>query len=126
MTLDGMGHACKLWHMRLLHAVALLGLVACTEPSKDEPFTPPPAYRVWYDSTQGCARVRGEFSRIRFYAVEDLGRYAGKTYGRDVFLVRRFVDSRFAVSHELLHTLIGDGHHRSLVWDTCHLRDWPE
>ena len=111
-------------YLVLLPAAAAI-LNACdlpTEPfpSGAVPFAPPEAYSAWWEVTQSCAGVRGDFSRIQWYVVPGAqtipvrgGEYHGAWYsdGNRIVLAEGAQMSGALVRHEMLHALIGRGGH---------------
>jgi hypothetical protein len=102
----------------LVLAVLALG---CMEPSKDEPFTPPPEYQVWYARVEQCSGVHGSFDRLRFFVLGAEDRRAGAARGHDIWIRAIYRETPFVVEHEILHSLIGDGDHTSWRWAACRL-----
>jgi hypothetical protein len=99
----------------------LLFLAGCSlEPSHDQPLTALPQYPGWYQEVESCSGHLGNYAELRFWALED-GKYAGRTFGSDIFLSGSWAGNRKVVEHEMLHSLIGDGGHQSVIWWACGL-----
>jgi hypothetical protein len=106
------------------YIVAALALTGCAfEPTNDEPFTPPPIYREWFQSTERCSGRRGDFDRIRWFKADMAGSgRVGHREGNTIWIDPGYLDRREVVAHEQLHVLLdGDSDHNSRAWPDCRL-----
>ena len=102
--------------VRMFGAVALLAtLGSCGfDPVGDVPLTPPAVYREWWDKTQACSGLTGDFDRLTWSVIEgssfscSSGHCAGH-WSKDhhIFLAGDWVMDEMVVRHEMLHELIG-------------------
>lgn len=109
--------------MKRLALALLLG--ACRTPADITqdfaPFDPPAVYQAWWYDMQWCSGARADFSRVRWWLVEpDAGPYftwngtrvTGLWYDSgDIFISRPLAYDRVAVSHEMVHQLLGTPDH---------------
>lgn len=116
--------------MALVRALALLlllgGCRTFTAPPADH-LNPPVAYLAWWDATQTCAGLTGEFGRITWYVTAERfaspdGLVAGWwASAHTITLAGLATDDEQTVRHEMLHDLLQSGDHPA-VFDTCGLR----
>jgi hypothetical protein len=107
--------------MRYLPVFLALVILGCAlEPPHDEPLVPLAQYPGWYAEVEACSGKVGDYSQLRFWGLES-DKLAGQTWGRDIFLVGVWAGNRRVVEHEMLHSLIGDGGHLSVLWWICGL-----
>ncbi len=111
--------------------IALLAVLGCETPV--DPIegaieiTPPPAYSEWWDDTERCARISGDFLGVRWFVAFELDgsdEVVGQWTERREIILRSdtWLDS-IVVRHEILHDLLGgDRGHEGPEWDTCDLR----
>ncbi|MGH7629419.1 MAG: hypothetical protein ACREOF_08505 [Gemmatimonadales bacterium] len=98
---------------------ALLGCAAePSAPSLHERFQPPAVYRTWFDATESCSVLQGDFERLRFYRVpgDEFACPSGTCVARwtddhEIFLAEAFLQNEMVVRHEMLHDLIGNPGH---------------
>jgi hypothetical protein len=104
------------------HIWPFLLVIACDRPfhaPNEEVFVPPPEYREWHGDMERCSGRRGAFAAITWIKA-DLGpHYLGRTEALKIWIDRDWLTSWYVVSHEVLHTLIRDGGHRSPLWEAC-------
>jgi hypothetical protein len=124
--------------MRLVRWARLLPLpflVACDIPTAPalpdgaEPFSPPPAFDLWWSMAQGCAGMSGALADVHWYVVPGARwvivegeRYDGVWYksGNRIVLAEDAMLDGPLVRHEMLHALAGVGHHsRDLFLARC-------
>jgi hypothetical protein len=90
-------------------------------PPGTERFTPPAVYRQWWDLTEACSGLAGDFSRVAWYRVRDTSRipfgdgtlvngYWHPSGNRVVLADSAELDGDL-VRHEMLHALLQDGRH---------------
>ncbi len=117
---------------------ALAAVVGCaaeaTAPAARERFEPPLVYRTWFQSTEACSGLAGEFDRLRFYRVPGnefecpsgicVARW---TDAHEIYVAEAFVLDELVLRHEMLHDLIGQAGHPDppfgeagcgLTWDS--------
>lgn len=117
----------------------LIPLLGCTtEPSSALPegaqeFAPPATYQAWWASTEGCAEIRGNVNRIKWYVVPGVSTFPTEggekvgiriKTGSDVRIViaGNYVEHEMVVRHEMLHALLNKpGHPAEYFQDRCHL-----
>jgi len=121
---------------RAAWGIAPLLLFGCGfEPEGDVPMSPPELYRSWWEKTESCSGLTGDFDRVRWYVVEGYGfdcpsgRCAGRWQadGR-IILAGDWTGHEMVVRHEMLHALIRRSGHPEhefkslcrLTWDTWH------
>lgn len=124
----------------LLVAACTAALAGCSSftPTNDTPYTPPAEYRKWFDETQACSGLTGDFDRIKWFVVDgtEFDCPSGKCVGRwnsdhDIFIASSWVDNELVVRHEMLHDLIGHPGHPDppfgspcpLTWASWHATD---
>lgn len=124
----------------LLVAACTAALAGCSSftPTNDKPYTPPAEYRKWFDETQACSGLTGDFDRIKWFVVDgtEFDCPSGKCVGRwnsdhDIFIASSWVDNELVVRHEMLHDLIGHPGHPDppfgspcpLTWASWHATD---
>jgi hypothetical protein len=96
-------------------------------PSGAVPLEPPAPYRLWWDLTQQCSGLTGEFSQVRWYVLPGAGElpsgHHGYWYGAGnrIVLAEAHVLAGGLVRHEMLHALLrGEGaHSASYFRDRC-------
>jgi hypothetical protein len=118
-------------------ALGILSVASCSsfEPTGDHSMTPPAEYRVWFEKTQACSGLTGDFDRIKWYVVDgqDFDCPSGKCVGRwnddhTIYVARAYSENEMVVRHEILHDLIGHPGHPDppfgnpcpLTWATWH------
>jgi hypothetical protein len=106
-------------------APGLIVLIVCSltgcnrfEPSEYAPLDPPAQYRAWWDSTEACSGLQGNFDRVHWFVVpgEDFECPTGRCSGRweephTVYLAEGWMAHEMVVRHEMLHDLIGHPGH---------------
>lgn len=97
------------------------------------PLTAPPAYADWFERTEACAGLSGDFTAIEWYVVPDvttfeteLGDKVGlweQTGGvTRITLAGAYTEHEMVVRHEMLHDLLGrEGHPQEYFVTRCHL-----
>ena len=87
-------------------------------PTNDQRYSPPAEYRRWFDETQACSGLEGNFDRIKWFVVPgtEFNCPGGTCVGRwdadhSIFIAGDWVDSEMVVRHEILHDLIGHPGH---------------
>lgn len=98
---------------------AVLGCAAdSTAPTSSERFTPPAAYLTWFDRTEACSGLGGEFDRLRFYRVpgDEFPCPSGMcvahwTDSHEIYVAEAFIQDEMVIRHEMLHDLIGHPGH---------------
>ena len=115
----------------LLVAGCTAALAGCSSftPTNDKPYTPPAEYRKWFDETQACSGLTGNFDRIKWFVVDgtEFDCPSGKCVGRwnsdhDIFIASSWVDNELVVRHEMLHALLDrEGHPLEYFRDRCGL-----
>jgi hypothetical protein len=120
---------------RLVGAVgALIALSGCGfDPVGDIPWDPPPVYREWWEKTQACSGLRGNFERVRWSVIEGAsfacssGQCAGHWRSdHHIILASEWAMDEMVVRHEMLHDMIGRPGHPAppfgrgcpLTWET--------
>ena len=115
-------------------AIAVAGLHGCGfDPEGDVPLDPPAIYREWWDKTQACSGLTGNFDRLTWSVIEgssfscSSGQCAGH-WSRDhhIYLAGDWAMDEMVVRHEMLHELIGRPGHPAppfgvgcpLTWQT--------
>jgi hypothetical protein len=127
--------AVRLPHRSPLVAFALL-LGACGyDPAGSEPWEPPAVYRAWWEKTQACSGLSGNFDRVEWMIVpgESFTCSSGQCVGHwdpghKIFLAADWSMHEMVVRHEMLHDLMRRSGHPSppfgngcpLTWET-----WP-
>ena len=118
----------------LVAFVLLLG--ACGfDPAGSEPWEPPAVYREWWQKTQACSGLSGNFDRVEWMIVpgESFTCSSGQCVGHwdpghKIFLASNWSMHEMVVRHEMLHDLMRRSGHPSppfghgcpLTWET-----WP-
>ena len=122
-----------LLHLRWL---ALLIVVACLDtfaPAGAVPFVPPASYRAWWAAIEDCARLWGDYGRLRWYEVPGddypCPAYDGRCDGwwqppHTIYLAERYLADRQLVEHEMLHDLLQRGDHPP-VFQVCGVAGTP-
>jgi len=98
------------WVAGLLGAASGCGF----DPQGDVPLDPPPVFREWWDKTQACSGLQGNFDRVSWSVIEgpsfacSSGQCAGH-WRKDhhIFLASDWAADEMVVRHEMLHDLIG-------------------
>jgi hypothetical protein len=121
--------------VRIFGAAALVAtLGGCGfDPVGDVPLTPPAVYQEWWDKTEACSGLTGDFDRLTWSVIEgssfscSSGQCAGH-WSKDhhIFLAGDWVMDEMVVRHEMLHELIGRPGHPAppfgqgcpLTWET--------
>jgi hypothetical protein len=118
----------------LVAFAVLLG--ACGfDPAGSQPWEPPAVYREWWDKTQACSGLSGNFDRVEWMIVpgESFPCSSGKCVGHwdpghTIFLASEWSMHEMVVRHEMLHDLMRRSGHPDppfgngcpLTWET-----WP-
>ena len=131
----------------LVWLLALSGAAACealTPPPATAPSaaaaTPPPDYARWWEETERCSGLSGDFRTIEWYVIprvstfatqhgERVGLWSASSTGASVVLAENFADNELVVRHEMLHALLGQrGHPTEYFARRCHLtwESWPD
>ena len=115
--------------------VFALALVSCLDPFAPPPrtyrFDPPFAYRVAWLEVENCSGLRGDFTRVKWFAIPGPffrcaeGNCQGMWVSPHDIYLSDFARSDsagdyFTVRHEILHDLLGRGGHPP-VFRTCNL-----
>lgn len=130
-----------------LYSLSLLGTLAACEmlgPPSDLPagaqrMRAPEAYQVWWEATESCARLRGDFESVEWYVVPGastfdtpagpkVGLWTRSSEGIRIVVADRYAEHELVVRHEMLHALLDrEGHPREyftrrcgLTWDRWH------
>ncbi|HEX2449739.1 MAG TPA: hypothetical protein VHJ69_01290 [Gemmatimonadales bacterium] len=98
---------------------AVLGCAAdSAAPSSHERFDPPALYRAWFEQTESCSGIGGDFDRLRFYRVpgDEFSCPSGMCVGHwtdshEIFVAEAFLEDELVLRHEMLHDLIGHPGH---------------
>jgi hypothetical protein len=116
-----------------------LGVVSCATlepgplPEGAVPLTAPPAYAEWFERTEACAGLSGDFTGIEWYVVPDvttfeteLGDKVGlweQTGGvTRITIAGAYTEHEMVVRHEMLHELLGrEGHPQEYFVTRCQL-----
>ena len=89
-------------------------------PAAAEALTPPAVYADWWRSTENCAGLQGDLSRVSWFVVPGrtsftygTGQYDGYWWNgvHWILLAGEKVDNPLVVRHEMLHELLGRGDH---------------
>ncbi len=121
--------------MRTPSTLALLAgfLVGCSslgfesEVTNKTPFSPPEVYADWWDATEACSGLDGDFARVSWYLATGItgdGKVASGRWSQphDIVIVRGYEGDETIVRHEMLHDLLdGDPDHTSALWVACGL-----
>jgi hypothetical protein len=101
----------------------LLGLVAALsgcgfDVEGESAYPPPDQYRIWWEKTQACSGLSGDFDRVRWEVVPGQsfrcggGQCAGHWQSdHHIFIASDYTDHEMVVRHEMLHDLIGHSGH---------------
>jgi hypothetical protein len=116
----------------LLGTLAFLG--GCGfDVAGEQPMTAPDVYRVWWDKTEACSGLSGDFDRVEWLVVPGHGFTcsSGQCAGHwesdhRIFIAQDWAQNEMVVRHEMLHDLLGRpghpnppfGHGCPLTWDT--------
>jgi hypothetical protein len=117
--------------------VALAALLAACgfDPSGSQPWEPPAVYQEWWEKTEACSGLSGEFERVEWMIVPgrsfrcSAGDCVGHwDPGHKIFLASEWAGHEMVVRREMLHDLMRRSGHPSppfgsgcpLTWDT-----WP-
>jgi hypothetical protein len=116
-----------------------LGVSSCATlepgplPEGAVPLTAPPAYAEWFERTEACAGLSGDFTAIEWYVVPDvttfeteLGDKVGlweQTGGvTRITIAGAYTEHEMVVRHEMLHELLGrEGHPQEYFVTRCQL-----
>jgi hypothetical protein len=118
----------------LLLCLALCGLGGCGfDPTGEQAMMAPDVYRTWWNKTQTCSGLSGDFDRVEWLVVPGDGFTcsSGKCAGHwesdhRIFIAGDWVNNEMVVRHEMLHDLLGRPGHPNppfgkgcpLTWDT--------
>ena len=101
-------------------------------PPRATPFDPPPHYRVWWDKTEVCSGLVGDFDAITWQVTPDSHFYVAGQWvigawsiflTPSIYLAAPYQNHEMIVRHEMLHDLIGRPGHPPL-FEQCYLT-WP-
>jgi hypothetical protein len=114
----------------------LLLLGACGfDVAGSERVEPPAVYREWWDKTEACSGLSGNFDRVEWLVVPGYsfdcasGECAGHWQrGHQIYIAEDWLMNEMVVRHEILHDLLNVGGHPDppfgegcpLTWET-----WP-
>src|SRR6266850_6186123 len=114
-----------------LAAAGAVLFVASLDPLEPPPgayrFQPPTVYQQYWRTVEDCAQLRGDFTRIHWYAVPDTsfrcatrqGQCGGRwVHPHDIYVVESA--PYVLIAHEMLHDLLQRGDHPP-VFETCGL-----
>jgi hypothetical protein len=98
-------------------------------PSGATRYAPPDVYRTWWQLTESCSGLTGEFGAVRWYRVAAVDSFdlegtwaSGAWYptGNRIVIAQQEITDGEVVRHEMLHALrqVG-GHPRDLFLDKC-------
>lgn len=125
-----------------LSALVLPALVAgCTALAPTESTLPagavaleiPPVFRVWYEKTQACSGLLGDFSTVQFYVIPGVDAFptaegnkvglwsrVGETHR--IVVAGNYLGHEMVVRHEMLHSLLSrEGHPEDYFIKKCQL-----
>lgn len=121
----------------LLSFLALVaGCAAGTEPSSPSvptgavAFSPSPAFREWWHTTEQCAGLSGSFASVQWFVVPGVqtfdpgtgtpvvGMWSRDARGTRITLAGAWQQSEFVARHEMLHALIGQSGHPAIYFET--------
>ena len=103
------------------------------DPTGDVPLNPPAVYREWWNKTQACSGLTGDFERITWSVIQgssfacSSGQCAGHwSEDHHIYLAGDWSMDEMVVRHEMLHDLIGRPGHPAppfgqgcpLTWET--------
>ncbi len=116
----------------LLGTLALLG--GCGfDVAGEQPMAAPDVYRLWWDKTEACSGLSGDFDRVEWLVVPGHGFTcsSGQCAGHwesdhRIFIAQDWAQNEMVVRHEMLHDLLGRpghpnppfGHGCPLTWET--------
>jgi hypothetical protein len=87
-------------------------------PEVHQRFDPPAEYRAWFQSTESCSGLGGDFGRLEFFRVpgDEFPCPSGMCVARwtddhHIYVAEPFVENEMVVRHEMLHDLIGHAGH---------------
>ncbi|NOT08829.1 MAG: hypothetical protein HOP28_11555 [Gemmatimonadales bacterium] len=118
---------------------ALLG--ACSSLAPHETSLPdgavevaaPQVYREWFQRTEACSRLSGEFSTVKFYVVpgvetfstvagQKVGQWIEDGSGSRLIIAGNYQNHEMVVRHEMLHALLHrEGHPSDYFVSKCQL-----
>ena len=119
----------------IVAAFTLIGACSSFTPANDRAFTPPAEYRAWFEKTQACSGLKGDYDRIQWYVIPgtEFDCPGGKCVGRwntdhTIYISESWTENEMVVRHEMLHDLIGRPGHPDppfgnpcpLTWATWH------
>ena len=120
---------------RQLRAAVLLAvfLAACESPvglpSGATRYSPPDIYQAWWQLTERCSGLAGDFGAVRWYSVAAVDSFdlegtwaSGAWYpaGNRIVIAQQELSDGEVVRHEMLHALRqAGGHPRDLFLDKC-------
>jgi hypothetical protein len=125
-------------YQRIRFSPLLFGvlLAACGfDPAGSQSWDPPAIYREWWDDTEACSGLSGNFDRIEWMVVpgESFACSSGECVGHwdpghTIYLASTWTMHEMVVRHEMLHELLQRSGHPSppfgtgcpLTWET-----WP-
>jgi hypothetical protein len=90
------------------------------DPAGEQPMIAPDIYRTWWDKTEACSGLTGDFDRVEWLVVPghgfacSSGQCAGhwETDHR-IFIASDWEQNELVVRHEMLHDLLGRPGHPS-------------
>ena len=121
--------------------VAILAIGGCSSFSPGEPELPAGAipisprleFRGWFERTEACSGISGQFQRIQWFVVpgaETFQTSAGPKVGMweknggmaRIVIAGRYLEHEMVVRHEMLHHLLDrEGHPAEFFVTKCHL-----
>ena len=125
--------------LRVLMVGALLTAPACTVleptplPAGAVAMYPPTEFVTWWERTEQCSGLVGDYSRISWYVVpnvdtfqseigEVVGLWSKSKSGSQITIAGDWTNSELVVRHEMLHDLLGrQGHPTDYFVDKCGL-----
>jgi hypothetical protein len=118
--------------LSLAPAVLLLGSCGF-DIAGSESIEPPGVYREWWDKTESCSGLSGDFERVEWLVVPGYsfecssGQCAGHwRRGHQIYIAQDWMMNEMVVRHEMLHDLLNGGGHPNppfgegcpLTWET--------
>ena len=126
-------------YLRVLMLGALFTAPACTVlepaplPAGAVAMHPPPEFETWWERTEQCSGLVGDYSRISWYVVpnvdtfqsevgEVVGLWTRSKSGSEITIAGLYANSELVVRHEMLHDLLGrQGHPTYYFVEKCGL-----
>ena len=88
---------------------------------------PPEEYRTWWETTEACSSIVGDFDLVEWYRALEIVTRGTVLLGRwepphQITIVQAHELNTFVVRHEILHELLrGDSNHQGEAWLQCEL-----